>query len=380
LFWGFIHGHTQKSDGMIPISDYFQNLVDADLDFGTNTEHDRLWETKNQDFLEIKKFVEKINEEGNLLSLFGYEWGSWYSRFGDICIYHKNDTIPILRSELNKFNSTSKLIKNLKKYRGKVLLIGHHTALRPGFRDWRWFDADLERLVEIYSCWGNQEYSFFQGNPLPPRYKFFGYGRYARKRGAILEKKGSFVQDALMKGYKLGFTAGGDDHFGIYPSGPVDPDNGIYPPGIMAIWASNLNKKNLWKSLISRKCYGTTGPRVIIEFFINHYEMGDICNVQDDNDLVHKRKIKFKIISSQRIEKIHLVRNNEIYKEFTPEKEIIERNLYDKQDFFKYSFMNFNKSEKVIFYYLRIFLERNQMAWSSPIWIITKINKKIERQ
>ncbi|GAH92825.1 unnamed protein product, partial [marine sediment metagenome] len=46
----------------------------------------------------------------------------------------------------------------------------------------------------------------------------------------------------LRRGYKLGFTAGGDDHFGIYSSGPGDPDNGIYPSGIMAVWAKQLTK------------------------------------------------------------------------------------------------------------------------------------------
>ena len=38
--------------------------------------------------------------------------------------------------------------------------------------------------------------------------KFFGYGKNAKKRGAILEKKKCFVQDALARGFKLGFTAG----------------------------------------------------------------------------------------------------------------------------------------------------------------------------
>ncbi|TFF89799.1 MAG: hypothetical protein EU548_06280, partial [Promethearchaeota archaeon] len=176
LYWGFIHGHTQKSDGMLSLNEYFQNLVDAGLDFGTNTEHDRIWETSNEDFKEIKEKVEELNQEGKLVSLFGYEWGKWYTGYGDICIYHKDGSIPIFRSEINKFNSIKKLIKKSKKYVGELLMVGHHSALRPGFRDWNYFNKDLEKLVEIYSCWGNQEYSYFSGNPLPPRYKFFGYG------------------------------------------------------------------------------------------------------------------------------------------------------------------------------------------------------------
>jgi len=370
LYWGFIHGHTQKSDGMLSLNDYFQNLIDAGLDFGTNTEHDRIWETSNEDFKEIKEKIEKLNQEGKLVSLFGYEWGKWYTRYGDICIYHKDDSIPIFRSEINKFNSIKKVIKILEKYMGKVLMVGHHSALRPGFRDWNYFHKDLEKLVEIYSCWGNQEYSYFSGNPLPPRYKFFGYGEYARKRGAILESSSSFVQNALEKGYKLGFTAGGDDHYGIYPSGPIDTDNGIYPPGIMAIWTSSkLTKEHLWRALYNRRCYGTTGPRVIIEFYLNGFEMGDIININENKDLFQKRILNFKLISPLKIREIHIIRNNKIFKKLLPKETTIDHSLIDNQNFSEICFRSDITSENFIFYYLRIFLQGKNMAWSSPIWI-----------
>jgi hypothetical protein len=372
LYWGYIHGHTNKSDGIRELKDYYYNMINAGLNFGASTEHDHIWETSNEDFEEIREIVEKNNRNGRFVALFGYEWGYWYTPgYGDICIYHNTNSIPILRSDMNKFNSTKKLIKNLLPYESNILMIGHHTALRPGYRDWNYFNNRLEKLIEIYSTWGSQECSFRAGNPLPPRYKFFGYGIYAKKRGPILEKVGSFVQDALELGYKLGFTAGGDDHFGIYPSGPLDPDNGIYPSGIMAVWADKLSRDSIWKALNQRTCYGTTGPRVIIEFSIEHYFMGTVIDLNDSEDLNNIRRIKVRIVSPIRILRLELIRNNIIFKEEKIDGKDCELDYQDIDNFDKLAIKSTQK-DKFIFYYLRVFLENDNMAWSSPIWIVSK--------
>jgi hypothetical protein len=377
LYWGFIHGHTNKSDGMLSIEDYFANMVKAGLDFGASTEHDHIWETSDDDFNEIKRTVQKFQKEGEFITFFGYEWGYWYTGYGDICIYFSDDTLPIFRSDTNKYNSTEKLIKNLKPYKGKVLMVGHHTALRPGYRNWEYVDDSLERLVEIYSTWGNQENSSLDGNPLPPRYKFFGYGDNAIKRGPLLEKKGSFVQDALLKGHKLGFTAGGDDHFGVYPSGAIDPDNGIYPPGIMAVWADKHIKSSLWNALYNRKCYGSTGPRIIMEFFIDEYSMGDCIELEFNSKLRENREISIGLISPLTIERVEIVRNNEIAYREDVNSDKFEELWTDSIKFDHISLLHSNKQERFIFYYLRVILEAENMAWTSPIWITQNLDEKI---
>ncbi|TFG17182.1 MAG: DUF3604 domain-containing protein, partial [Promethearchaeota archaeon] len=370
LYWGYIHGHTLKSDGIRSIEEYFENMIKAGLDFGTATEHDHLWETTDKDFEEIKKIVKDATKVNEFISLFGYEYGTWYTGYGDICIYYEDEELPIFRSEINKFNSTNKLIQNLTPFKGDLMMIAHHTALRPGYRNWDVFNNELEKLVESYSTWGNQEYPSSEGNPLPPRYKFFGYGPYAKKRGPILEKKGSFVQDALAKGYKLGFTAGGDDHFGIYPSGMIDPDNGIYPPGIMAIWAETLTKESIWNAMQNRKCYGTTGPRVIVELYVDEYFMGDIINIQDKQEFEKKRTIRINLLSPIKILKLELIRNNKILKEIAINHTDYAIQIQDLELFDNICLKHSQENEFFTFYYLRIFLDENHMAWSSPIWII----------
>lgn len=376
LFWGYIHGHTRKSDGMIGVEDYFRNLVHTNLDFGTCTEHDRSWETSRSDFQEIKNIVKKYNKRDDFVSFFGYEWGTWFTGgYGDICIYHYSDDIPIFRAEHNKYNSTTKLNKNLRLYKADTLLIGHHTALRPGYRDWDHFDNEIEKLVEIYSCWGNQEYSYLDGNPLPPRYKFFGYGDYAKKRGPTLEKKEGFVQNALERGYKLGFTAGGDDHYGFYPSGRIDVDNGIYPPGILAVWAKSFTKKDIWKALRNRRCYGTTGVRIIVEFRINGHFIGDVIRLKEEPQIQNIRDIRISIFSGKKVQRIDLVKNKKIFAQFFPNTLLVKQQITDDTEFNSQALVHSRKAEEFIFYYLRIFLEDNEMAWISPIWIIKDSSK-----
>ena len=217
---------------------------------------------------------------------------------------------------------------------------------------------------------GNQECSFQDGNPLPPRYKFYGYGKHALKRGAILEKKGSFVRDALQKGYKLGFTAGGDDHFGLYPSGEIDPDDGLYPPGIMAIWAEKLTKKSIWNALNDRKCYGTTGPRVIIEFYLDSYFMGDIIELNKEKRLAKTRILNIGIISPINIIKLEIIRNNGVFHKILINRFTFVKRFEDNVPLKIIFLTHISQKERFIFYYLRFFLENDHMAWSSPIWVI----------
>jgi len=185
-----------------------------------------------------------------------------------------------------------------------------------------------------------------------------------------LEKKESFIADALKRGYKLGFTAGGDDHFGIYPSGSIDPDNGIYPPGIMAIWAKDLSKQSLWEALNNRSCYGTTGPRVIVEFHLNKHFMGEIIDLNEETELNEARILAIDIISPVMIERIELVRNNIVIKNIVVNSKNAEITHMDTDDFESIALEHSTKEEMFVYYYPRIFLADNNMAWSSPIWII----------
>ncbi|MHA1500053.1 MAG: DUF3604 domain-containing protein [Promethearchaeota archaeon] len=138
----------------------------------------------------------------------------------------------------------------------------------------------------------------------------------------------------------------------------------------MAVWAKSLTKQDIWDALFNRKCYGTTGPRIIIKFFVENYMMGDIINLEKNTELKEERKIKFNLTSPVNIEKIELIRNNDPIIVYAPKSETFNAEHVDNENFNDIALDHSQDSEKFVFYYLRIFLEDNNMAWSSPIWFI----------
>ena len=102
-------------------------------------------------------------------------------------------------------------------------------------------DPELEPLVEVYSGWGEFEW---------------------------------FLREALEKGYQVGFTAGSDDHKGRPGAAPPGSGSfGVYG-GLTCIYASELTREGLWEALKARRCYGTTGQRILLDVTADGKPMG----------------------------------------------------------------------------------------------------------
>lgn len=143
----------------------------------------------------------------------------------------------------------------------------------------------------------------------------------------------------------------------------------------MAVWAEENTKLSLWNALQNRKCYGTTGPRVIIEFYLDTYFMGDIIDLNHNPHLNSERKIKASIFSPFPIEKIELIRNNEVINIKVINQENANYEYVDFELYDNISLKHSQKNELFIFYYVRVFISNNNMAWSSPIWLTKNIEE-----
>ncbi len=98
--------------------------------------------------------------------------------------------------------------------------------------------------------------------------------------------------------------------------------------------------------------------------------MGDIINLKNNPNLTNNREIKIKVISPITISKIEIIRNKLLFK-----REIVNSDNFlicftDHESFDDVALNHAQKDEKFVFYYVRIFLLNENMAWSSPIWII----------
>ncbi|MBA7591696.1 hypothetical protein ES708_33857 [subsurface metagenome] len=247
--------------------------------------------------------------------------------------------MPIF-SKLERESATSQnLWKILRDKNINALTIPHHTA-----SGWHTLGSDLENhdpefqpVIEIYSMHGNSEYS---GNPRP----------------LIKENNQGYVQNALEKGYRMGFVAGSDSHT-LHLNVPNVPMSLpyltlLFRGGITAIMAEELTRESLFDAIKKRRVYATTGERILIDFKINEHMMGE--------EIVFEGKVKVfgSIAGTDKLAKVELIKNNKVIYQVKPKREEIE-----------FSFEDVIQKDKAYFYYLRVTQNDSEMAWSSPIWI-----------
>lgn len=279
-YWGDIHGQSEETVGTGTIHEYFDFAErKAFLDFASHAGNDfqitdEFWET-------IQSVVRDRNDPGEFVTFLCYEWSANTPNGGDHNVYFLNDEAEIHRSSSWQVNTGSERHEGTfpaerlyEMYEGRddVLIIPHRGG-RPATLDA--VDPDLTPFVEILSVWGVFEW----------------YGR-----------------EALERGYKIGFVAGSDDHTGrpgaSYPANVTDwsfPIKG----GLMAANAEDLSRKALWDAFTSRRVYGTTGARILLDVSVSGTQMGDEVTV--DKDV----KVDITVNGTAPIDRIELFRFDE---------------------------------------------------------------------
>ena len=101
-----------------------------------------------------------------------------------------------------------------------------------------------------------------------------------------------------------------------------------------------------------------------------------IINIKDEPNLNEGRIIAMEILSPILIDKVELIRNNTVIKKIDGINSTkMEITHMDTDNFKEIAEKHVNQEELFVFYYARIFLTGENMAWSSPIWII-QLNSK----
>ena len=351
-FWGMIHGHTELSDGAGTIDHYFTYARDAcALDFCAPGDHDHLWETSDEMFQMMLDAVKRYHEDGRFVVFPGYEWAKWRKNGdGDRCVYYlRDEQAEFFHSDDGHQDTPPKLFDAL---RGRhALVIPHHTAEGGNPCDFKDHWPEGERLVEIYSRWGNSERAAAEENPYPVPH----------------EVPDGFVQRALAMGWRVGFTAGGDDHLG-HPGDEIRSSLG-YKAGLLGVWAKENTRQGIWEALMARRCWGATGPRIIVRFHVNDAPMGSECSAAAQPEIADSRRIKVEIHGAAAIEKAEIVRNNKTIHAVSGDADLnfgfedtdpLENVLLPPAKF---------SPEPFAFYYLRVTQADGEMAWASPVWV-----------
>jgi len=329
--WGDLHGHSNFSDGTGTPEEYFRYARDvAGLDVSALTDHDH-WGLLFLDdhpamWAEIRRQVHAFHEPGRFVTLLGYEWTSWI--YGHRHVLYFGEEGEVLSSLDPRYESPQGLWQAL---RGKaVLTVPHHPAGGPIPIDWSVPpDPALEPLAEIVSVHGCSE-----ALDAPARiYHSF---------------KGSFVRDALDRGYRLGFLGSGDSHDGH----PGLPQIASGRGGLAAIMTDDLTREGIRKALMARLVYATNGPRILLRVSLAGRRMGAVLEPAEKANLV------LLVLGTGPIDRVDLIRSGRAVS-------IVEGKGR--------SFVSLNgEVDDLIsgdYLYLRAVQEDGGAAWSSPFFV-----------
>lgn len=368
LFWGDFHGHCNLDDAINPVEYMYEYARDAArLDVAGCTIHGEM--ITPEVWRETMQVNRRFNAPGRFVTLPGYEWSELETvsgrpgwRYGG----HRNVYFPdegagvFVHPYEEGITSALDLFRRLE--HANALVIPHHTAHPMMHTDWDLHHPRLQRLVEIYSQWGASEYA---GNPRPVCRQHL--------RETPRPQPGTTVQEGLARGLRLGFTGGADTHSGQLGYSDYKgrfARRRAYHNGITGIWAPELTRPAIWEALHARRCYATTGNRMVIQFNLEHHWMGAEVSLQAEPELRRRRRLHLRVLGCAELAQVEVVRNNQVVHTVTAGGADLEAEWEDAADFARVALApTAVQPAPFLYYYLRVTQADGEMGWSSPIWV-----------
>lgn len=334
LLWGDIHGQSNMSDGLGEIDQYYHSAKSrANLDFTSLTDHDCFPDVITPSEWDLIKFYANANNiENDMTTFVSIEWtpNEYRYDFGHKNIYYRENDGEAIRSTEENGYTPDRVFDSLKNK--KALAIPHHPSADWGMvsaaTDWSFSNPEHQRLVEIFSRHADFEYD--------PE----SISKYTKN---ISRMKNCSAVDALKRGYRLGFTAGSDSH---------QMEHGV-EGGIVAVYSKKHTRESIFDTLYDRRTFATTGARILMEFSINDFPMGSEIKAKENDTL----KLKMRVLGTDTIKELRIMKNGEIYKTFNPDSNEIEMELEE------------TLTSNTDWYYIAVKQKDDHQGWASPIWI-----------
>ncbi len=250
-YCGDLHGqHIRGSSNLNQYASYARDFAGIDfMSWAVNDFHitGTTWDA-------IQKTSREFNQPGRFVVFPGYEWSGTTGRGGDHNVIYLTEDQPLYRSayveedlrgydhKMDRYTVDS-LIRSLTP--DSVFLMPHIGGRRANLD---FYDPEMMPFIEIYSGHGQFEW---------------------------------FLEEALTRGLKVGFTASSDDVYGK----PGDSIPGVrlfaVHGGITCVYAEDLNRRDLWQAFKARRVYGTTGERMQLRFKTGAHWFGEEIHVTE---------------------------------------------------------------------------------------------------
>jgi hypothetical protein len=247
IFWGDLHagqGEIGCGIGSVPQHFDFARHV-AGLQFASHQANDHhvtldMW-------TQIRQASDAAHEDGRFVAFLGCEWSAFTPAGGDRNVFYLHDEPRLRRSdrffsedvadpEADRKTAT----EFLQVMRHETVYINMHAGGRP--TNLNVHEPKIEPLAEIHSTHGTSDW---------------------------------FVEDALRRGYRVGITAGTDGVAGR--PGADHPGSRMIRnvrSGVTAFYATDLTREALWEAMGARRCYATSGERMLLHVDVDGHPMG----------------------------------------------------------------------------------------------------------
>jgi hypothetical protein len=248
IYWGDLHGQTGETVGTGSLADFFAYARDvAAVDATGHQGND--FQLTAAIYDDIQAHVARFHQPGRFVTFHGYEWSGNTPAGGDRNVYYLHGG-PLHRSSHAQVPDTSDVESDrypadrlFATFQGRedVLLVPHIGGRHANLA---YHAPELEPVIELASQWGRFEW---------------------------------FARDALERGLRVGFIGGSDDHSGRPGwSAPTLAHHGVRG-GLTAFLATDLTREALWEALRARRCYGTSGARIVVDVTVDGHPMGSEC-------------------------------------------------------------------------------------------------------
>ena len=303
-YWGDLHAQSDATVGTGSEEEYFTFARNwAFLDFVSHQGND--FQVRDEDWQKLNDTIRLFHKDHHFVVFPGWEWSGVSPVGGDRNVWYLEENMPIFRSshwqvphipenDLSPAETATDLFERCHKLpKGKVL-VGAHVGGR--FADIRkFFDPDIGQLVELVSCWGVFEWMLW---------------------------------DAFDKHYIVGVVCNSDGHKGRPGAeGPGAGQFGIWG-GLTCVLAKEKTRNAIWDALTNRRCYGTTGARIDIDFSIDGHPIGSVIapspialrgNARlDPPETPAPHKLIAKVLATAPLESIEIYRNKTVIHTWQP--------------------------------------------------------------
>lgn len=358
LFWGILHGESDKIDSTENIESCLRHFRDdRAMNFYASSPFENAEETPNDTWKLISQNITEFDETDRFTTFLGFQWVGEPKEEGIRQMVYLKDQKQILRKKDIKFNTLKKIYKH---FSPKEMISIPCFTMGKGYEyNFNQFDPEYERVVQIYNSWGSSECTAKEGNLAPIK---------SDDKKGVQETPDGSIQKALKRNLRFGFVAGGLDDRGIYEEF-YNSGQEQYPAGLTAIIAPEHSHASLADALYNRSCYATTGERIILDLTIAGHKMGSEINTAEKHGLTINRHLAGFVAGTTDLRSVEIIRNGDVIKTFECDGYALEFTYDDMTPIDKIAINAKDKKPPFVYYYLRVLQEDGHMAWSSPIWI-----------